>query len=59
MDFNFKDLIELVLGFLTGSGISFHFTRRYYLKVIDKSQVQKNGLFSHNNTQIGEMNVRN
>lgn len=59
MDFSLKDLIELVLGFLTGGGIYFYFTRQYYTRVQNKSQVQKNGLFSHNNAQIGEINVRN
>lgn len=58
MDFSLKDLIELIFGFFAGSGISFHLTRQYYTRIHDGSQVQKNSMFSKNNTQIGEIHVR-
>lgn len=57
MDFTLKDIIEIVLSFLLGSGITFHFTKQYYVGKVDKI-TQKNGAFSKNNTQIGEINVR-
>ena len=57
---NFKDLIDIILSFLIGTGIgmgiSFHFIKKHYIKNIN--QVQKNGKFSENNIQIGEYNVR-
>ncbi|MBQ7412881.1 MAG: hypothetical protein IJV07_01215 [Alphaproteobacteria bacterium] len=57
MDFTWKDLIKIVLSFLLGSGITFHFTKQYYLGKVNKI-TQKNGALSKNNTQIGEINVR-
>ena len=57
MDFTLKDMIEIVLSFLFGSGITFHCTRQYYVGKVNKI-TQKNGAFSKNNTQIGEINVR-
>ncbi|MBO5442284.1 MAG: hypothetical protein J6A33_00685 [Alphaproteobacteria bacterium] len=53
-----SEIISGVIGGLIGSGITFHFTRQYYMRIQDKSQVQKNGMFSRSNTQIGEINVR-
>ncbi len=57
MNFALKDLIEFILGLLVGSGVSFHFIRKYYSKKINEI-TQKNGAFSKNNTQIGVINVR-
>ena len=57
MDFTLKDIIEIILSFLIGGGIVFHFTRQYYVGMVNKI-TQKNGTFSKNNTQIGEINVR-
>ena len=57
MDFTLKDFIELILGIFVGSGITFNFTKKYYSKAINKI-TQKNGAFSKNNTQIGDINVR-
>ncbi len=59
MDFTTKEVIEMILSFLFGSGLSFHFTRKHYIKKqIQNEQTQKNGSFSKNNVQIGEINVR-
>lgn len=57
MDITLKDIIEFVIGLLVGSGVSFHFIRKYYSKKINEI-TQKNGAFSKNNTQIGVINVR-
>lgn len=59
MNFTWKDFIEIILSFIAGGGLAFHFTKKYYVKTINKNkQIQKNGIFSKNNTQIGEINVR-
>lgn len=58
MDITLKEIMEIIVSFLLGSGISFHFTKKYCTKKTNK-MVQKNSTFSKNNTQIGEINVRN
>lgn len=58
MDFIWQYLKEIVLSIIAG-GLAFHFTKKYYVKTMNKNkQIQKNGAFSKNNTQIGEINVR-
>ena len=58
MDFTTKEAIEMIISFLVGSGLSFKLTKNYYIKKqILNEQSQKNGAFSKNNVQIGEINV--
>lgn len=45
-----SEIISGVIGGIVGSGITIHYTKN--------NQTQKNGAFSKNNTQIGEINVR-
>lgn len=49
MDFTLKDLMEIALSFITGSGLAFHFTKKYYTKILNKNkQIQNSGNNSYN-----------